>query len=1816
MPQIRYLKRKKFVFGIRILLYSLFTLAFSSILIVTTNFVKNDIFATSETRYFRSDTQSVNSLSAYKLDTTQSSSNLSTSITVTGSGSGTSYWGIRVWKRNSSGTETEITSGTPVAQVSRTSSGSGLQSATWTPTETTLATTDSIVVRVYIQINSGGWQQGGTAPIFTTEQLGDTLLDGTEWTVYYYTQDARSTSGPPNSRYVTATYHWGNSTYNSRIVDFSHSSGSTVITVGSYGTQRTSVEKDTTDIHMGGAFTFVRGTSSTSVTSITISNTGTISDSDLTGLDLYYKQESTCSDAMPGDATLFNSTSGTFSSGSSTVTGSMTVSTSQICLYVDLDIGADASKDETIELEITDPSSDVTASSGTVTPTTAVAISGTTTVAENEGPSFTVFSDDGPKEPGQDITFTATSTDPNGDTVSMAVCKTTGYTTNTEYDMDFPVYSENNFDVSTQEGSPSDFATSSDGTKMYIIGANDTVYQYTLSTAWDVSTASYASKSYNIPPGDDPAPISVTFSSDGTKMFISGDNSNNILQYTLSTAWDVSTASYASKSFSVTSQETSPYGLVFSSDGTKMFVVGSDHDTVYQYTLSTAWDVSTASYASKSFSVGTQETSPYGLVFSSDGTKMFVVGYGTDTVYQYTLSTAWDVSTASYASKSFSVATQDGSPRDLDFNSDGTKLYLMGASSDTVYQYNLPGITCDGGNSDTYCVTNLVASNPSCSYDIPIPTPDTTYNVYPYVFDMFEEPSTSSLQGTVDTYTVSNASPIVSGVTINSGSAITLTEGTTKAVTLTGTVTDYNGCSNSEISSVKGYVYRSGIGSENSSKFCDISIQPETMEFKPDGLKLYVIGSRKDTVYQYSLSTAWDISTISYDYKYINITSQEPELVSLTFSSDGTKMYVVGTTNDTIYQYLLSTAWDISTAAYTYKSLDIGDYEENPSDLTFSSDGTKLYLLGYDQDRVGTYPLSTAWDITTWNSGVSFFYVSSQDGISRGISFNSDGTKMYILGSSNDTVYQYTLSTAWSPTSASYDSKSYSVNTQSIFPVDISFNSTGSKMYILDNSSDSIFQYSISTSWDVSSSSYSSTSFVVSTTNSSFTETTFSSDGFKMYVLGRTNVEVYQFTLSSSFDTSTASYASKSFSVSTQDFSPTGLAFNSDGTKMFMVGYDTDTVYQYTLSTAWDVSTASYASKSFSVATQNNYPYSLAFSSDGTKMFVFDYVFDTVYQYTLSTAWDVSTASYTSKSFSVATQESLPYGLAFSSDGTKMYVVGTSNDTVYQYTLSTAWDVSTASYTSKSFSVATQESLPSVLAFSSDGTKMFVVGSTNVTVYQYTLSTAWDVSTASYYGNARESCDSPGEANNNYCYPEITCTYVTDSCTGSTDSSSNYTCTVNLQSYADPTDSETPYVTQVWLDALVATDNNSATGYREVTAGVDVNSLVAFNITSSIFYGNLGEEDSNDPLNITTTTTPTGNTGLDHELYGPKYMCPNFPGCLGFSVYSQENAPNGLSFSSDGTKMYILGFSNDSIYQYTLSTAWDISTATYATKSFSVTTQEGSPWGLAFSSDGTKMYVVGTTNDTVYQYTLSTAWDVSTATYASKSISVNTQDTSPHDLTFSSDGTKMYISGSTNDTVYQYTLSTAWDVSTASYASKSFSVATQETSPYGLSFNSDGSKMYIIGATNDTVYEYVLSTDWDVSTASYDSDYVDVSVHENICTGLAFNSNGTKLYVLGQSGDSVYELTISSAWDISSTLAGTIAVANQKYSLTSSTAYSSGTTLSTSPATVLINIAKATSSSPSTKNLYWGIYIPTGTETGTYHGNITVTAVKSHPGDW
>jgi hypothetical protein len=258
------------------------------------------------------------------------------------------------------------------------------------------------------------------------------------------------------------------------------------------------------------------------------------------------------------------------------------------------------------------------------------------------------------------------------------------------WDLSYASYDSVSFSTSPESDGAQGIFFKPDGTKLYVVrnsGADDYVNEYDLSTAWDITTASY-SQFFNVN-AQEAYPRDLFFKADGTKMYVIGSNGDEVNEYNLSVAWDISTASY-SQNFSVASQDTDPTGLFFKSDGTEMYITGNDGDDVNQYSLSSAWDISTASYT-RNFSVASQETNPLALFFKPDGTKMFIVGSGNvvDVVSEYELSTAWDISTASY-SQNFSIASQTSLPNGLFFKDNGTKMFIIsGNPAYDIYAYTL-----------------------------------------------------------------------------------------------------------------------------------------------------------------------------------------------------------------------------------------------------------------------------------------------------------------------------------------------------------------------------------------------------------------------------------------------------------------------------------------------------------------------------------------------------------------------------------------------------------------------------------------------------------------------------------------------------------------------------------------------------------------------------------------------------------------------------------------------------------------------------------------------------------------------------------------------------------------------------------------------------------------------------------------------------------------------------------------------------------------------------------------------------------------------
>ena len=240
-----------------------------------------------------------------------------------------------------------------------------------------------------------------------------------------------------------------------------------------------------------------------------------------------------------------------------------------------------------------------------------------------------------------------------------------------------------------------------------------------------------------------------------------------------------------------------------------------------------------------------------------------------------------------------------------------------------------------------------------------------------------------------------------------------------------------------------------------------------------------------------------------------------------------------------------------------------------------------------------------------------------------------------------------------------------------------------------------------------------------------------------MFVVSESGGRVLRYSLSTAFSVAAGSYdgTSQDLDISGQMTKATGIRWNTDGTKLFIVSGAENYcgVYAYDLSTAYDLTTASYNNEEFDLDSNIVLAYGLDFKPDGTRMFVANRWNSKIHQYTLTTPFDVSTAG-SHVEFSTSSQESAPRGIAFNSTGTQFFITGIQNQEFNVYSVSTPYDISTASYggTSDDYyrtntSANNYHSAPSGATFSKDFTKFFVACTDNDGIFEYSCSKQdWD----------------------------------------------------------------------------------------------------------------------------------------------------------------------------------------------------------------------------------------------------------------------------------------------------------------------------------------------------------------------------------------------------------------------------------------------------------------------------------------------------------
>ncbi|MEQ8472807.1 MAG: T9SS type A sorting domain-containing protein [Marinoscillum sp.] len=1298
------------------------------------------------------------------------------------------------------------------------------------------------------------------------------------------------------------------------------------------------------------------------------------------------------------------------------------------------------------------------------------------------------------------------------------------------------------FSLTGQLSNPKDLVISKDGSRMFVL-AQDEIFQYNLSIAYRVvSGVTYNDVSYSVAT-EDAQGYSLSFNADGTKMLFLGSDGKDINQYSLTAPYDLSGGvSFDGSPFVLTGQEVQPRGFAINTAGTKMFVVGWAGDDVNQYSLSVdedfeeavtnngsitgslhiditgdsftnagstltadvdysienlpaglastitvaadglsasltlsgsatdhqrinninslefnfensaftsgdasavlnattyssnfgvdfminskrltfgyAFDITQGiTYDGTPYSFAGQETNPYGITFSNDGSKMFIAGIAGDDINQYSLSNPFDVTSGvTFDGSPFSVFSQEATLSDITFNSDGTKMYVIG-----------------GGNGDE--INQYSLSNP---FDI---TSGVSYDNNPLL--IYEESATRDLVFSPDGYTLLVLGP--------------------------GQINQY--------SLETPFETRYGVTHDGSPySFSSEETGAVSMAFSTDGLRMLILGANGKDVNQYSLSTPFDITSgVTFDGSPFSIASESTFPRGIAFSADGTKMYMIGSTGG-VHQYSLNIEDD-----FTETSANTGLVESDNLEAKISISGDTFTNAG-DVLSEGSH-----YSISNLPAGLAPALSVAADGLSATLSLSGSASSHQGLNNLENLVFSF-HDGAFTGGDASLVANSTSV-------------SSGFAVTFADNA---VITYGFEAFDFDAGPTFDGSPFSLLPQEASPNGIAFNSDGTRMFIIGNSSNKVHQFDLENPYNLTSG--VTLDGSTSAFGFNPSGMGFNNDGSKLFIllgsIG-STKAVREYTLSANFDITSSLSYVTSFDVSGEELQPQGLNFNNNGSRMYIVGTNGNEVNQYTLSTPYSLASVEFDG-STSIGGE---PLDISFSNDGSLMFILGFSFDNVARYSLNTPFDITSGVVSAgNAFSVESEDASPKALTFSPDGSKMYVVGSNTDEVNQYSIESGGFDETASNTGSVEGS---------------LTIGLSGDTFTnaGGSLSGSDYAIN-NLPSGLTPTISVAAdgLTAQLTLGGI-ADDHQSADDIASLNFTFQ-NSAFTSDNAGGVFNAENAESD----FGIVFDENARLVYGFDAFDLNAGVTYDGSP----YSFSGEEGNPGGIAFSNDGMKMFIVGVANDNVNQYNLTNPYDITTSVSFHGSVSVAAQETNPTGVQFSTDGFKMFVIGATGDDVNQYSLSSAFDVTSTVLFQGNYSISSEENTPQDFTFNTDGTKMYVVGSSGDDVNQYTLSTPFDITgTVTFDGSPFSVATEETVPAAIAFSSNGRKMFILGLSGDDINQYSLKTSFDVrSGVSFETTF-SVASEETTPTGLAFSTNGSKFFVVGQIGDDVNQYTIN-----------------------------------------------------------------------------------------
>lgn len=245
--------------------------------------------------------------------------------------------------------------------------------------------------------------------------------------------------------------------------------------------------------------------------------------------------------------------------------------------------------------------------------------------------------------------------------------------------------------------------------------------------------------------------------------------------------------------------------------------------------------------------------------------------------------------------------------------------------------------------------------------------------------------------------------------------------------------------------------------------------------------------------------------------------------------------------------------------------------------------------------------------------------------------------------------------------------------------------------------------------------------------------------------------------------------------------------------------------------------------------------------------------------------------------------------------------------------------------------------------------------------------------------------------------------------------------------------------------------------------------------------------------------------------------------------YTTSFTPSTTAFTDDDNTLLLLHMDGtDASTIFVDDNGWPLQLDTLVfdseTTGLGINTHNDWHW----NPDGTEFGVVDRIGDAVYNYSLTSAWDETTASRGT-SKSISSIDTNARGIALSADGSKMILCGTSTNTLHEFALSTNYDVTSWSTTADSFALNASNTLARGILWNDDGSELYVLDAGGN-LFVYTTTTAYQLSGMSYDST-VSLGIDNNSVIAMCWANAGYNLLVTNDSTDDIYSFYCSTPYD-------------------------------------------------------------------------------------